>query len=118
MEDEKGIREFIVEVLRKNGYRVVSASNVKEALEIFEKEKGNFNLLLTDVVLPDRTGISLANELISKNNKLCIVVSSGYLDDKSQGEIIHKKGCHFIQKPYELKQLLEIIKESLEKRSE
>ena len=47
-------------VLRENGYTVFAAGSVKETLDIFRKEKGNFHLVFTDVVLPDKTGVQLA----------------------------------------------------------
>ena len=116
VEDNEGIIQYTSRVLSKNGYVVFLARNVKEALEIFEKEKGNINLIVSDVVLPDKTGTELVAQLISYNRKLKVIFSSGYLDDKSQWEMIHNKGYKFLQKPFELNELLVAVKEVLDKK--
>lgn len=115
VEDEKGIRDFINKALSMNGYVVFLAGNVKEAIEIYEKEKGKIHLIISDVVLPDKTGIELVNQFFIDNPKLKVIFSSGYLDDKSQWEMIQKKGYKFLQKPYELKELLSAIIDTLGK---
>lgn len=115
VEDDNGIRQFAMRVLSENSYIVFSAENVKEALEIFEKENGNFDLIFTDVVLPDKTGIELAEELILRKPSICVVICSGYTDERSQWDIIHGKGFQFIQKPYEINQLLIVIRKTIDK---
>ncbi len=110
VEDEEGVRDFTSRALEKVGYAVSVAANAWEALDIFEKEK-NFDLIFSDVVLPDKTGIDLAEELLSRNSALKILLTSGYTDQKSQWPIIQKKGFKFLQKPYALLDLLQTIKE-------
>ena len=116
VEDEEGIRKYADRVLSMNDYVVFTAENVKEALELYEKEKGNFGLVLTDVILPDRTGIELVTQLLSGNPELKVIFTSGYLDDKSQWGMIKEKGHKFLQKPFELNELLAAVKEVLEKK--
>ena len=113
VEDEENVREFAYKALTSNGYTVFKAANAKEALEIFEKEKDRFHLVFSDVVLPDKTGIQLIDDLGNYGPKLKVVLCSGYADQKSQWEIIHKRGLKYIQKPYSLITLLRVIKESL-----
>lgn len=115
VEDEQAIRDFISKVLLKNGYVAFLTGNVKEALEIYKKEKGKFHLIISDVVLPDKTGIELVKQILLDNPKQKVIFSSGYLDDKSQWEMIQQKGFKFLQKPYELNELLSAIKEVLDK---
>jgi len=59
VEDEAFVREVAYEVLSRAGYRVLTAGNATEALQAFREHAGAVQLLLTDVVLPDRNGCDL-----------------------------------------------------------
>ena len=100
--------------LNENGYHVINANSTTEAMEIFHREDGNFNLIFSDVVLPDNTGIELLEELLEINPDLNVLLCSGYTDHKSQFTAIRKKGFSFIQKPYALIDLLKVIKETIQ----
>ncbi len=114
VEDEEDIRQFAAIALSGNGYKVLEAVNVEEALNLFDKEDGNFDLVFSDVVLPDRTGLRLVNDLLLRKPELRVLLSSGYSDHKSQWAEIKKKGFRFLQKPYAVTDLLETIREVLE----
>ena len=114
VEDEEGVRELVTRALRENGYIVFKSKNSKDALDVFEREKRNFHMALCDVVLPDQSGLQLADQLLSRKPELRILLSSGYTDEKSQWSVIFKKGFRFIQKPYTIPNLLHAIKEILE----
>ncbi len=111
VEDEEGVRDFGMRALGENGYMVFEAANAKEAMESFEKEKGNFHLVFCDVVLPDKSGPQLVEQLLSRKPELLVLLSSGYTDDKSQWSMIYERGFRFLQKPYALDDLLRTIKE-------
>ena len=114
VEDEAGVRDLTTRALRENGYVVIEAASTQEALDIFEQEKGNFHLVLSDVVLPDQTGIELVNQLLQRQPKIQIMLVSGYTDQKSEWVTIHKKGFRFVQKPYALPDLLRSVRELIE----
>jgi two-component system cell cycle sensor histidine kinase/response regulator CckA len=113
VEDSEGVREFAAMVLSENGYSVYSATTVEEALDVFKKENGEFDLVISDVVLPDKSGLKLAEELNTKNPGLPILLSSGYTDQKLQWPIIREKGFRFLQKPYAFIDLLKAVKDTL-----
>ncbi len=110
VEDEKGVQSLAKTGLKENGYTVFEASNAKEAVEIFKREEGNFDLIFTDVVLPDTDGLQLIEKLLLYNANLLVLLSSGYTDQKSQWEHIRQKGFQFLQKPYSLYDLLKAVK--------
>jgi PAS domain S-box-containing protein len=118
VEDDDGIREFAFKVLGKNGYAVSAASTVKQALDIFLKEKGAFDLLLSDMVLPDKNGLELASQLRLAKPTLPIIIASGYTDGKIEVNGFKEKGYKFIQKPYNTIHLLKMIKESIIEKTE
>ena len=98
---------------QKCGHPVVSEERMNRVAEVFEKEGGNFHLVFSDVVLPDRSGIKLVDELLSRRPGLPILLSSGYTDQKSQWPVIQEKGFRFLQKPYSLVNLLGTVDELL-----
>ncbi|MBN1348474.1 response regulator [candidate division KSB1 bacterium] len=113
VEDEHTIREFAKRVLLENGYKVVDVSNAQEAIDIFNKKNSNFDLLFSDVVLPDKSGLHLADKLSSEKPELKILLSSGYADQRSQWFLIRDRGYRFLQKPYVLVDLLMSIRDAI-----
>ena len=95
---------------KENNYIVHEAKSAKEAIRIFNTEEGSFDLIFSDVVLPDMNGVQLYNKLTSKNRKLKVLFSSGYTNQKSQWDVIHNADYSFLQKPYKLHELLKAIK--------
>lgn len=116
IEDEKNVREFVSKALSQCGYQLFIAEDAKQAKEIFQKEKGNFDLVFTDVVLPDANGIQLVDYLLREKPKVRILLSSGYTDHKSQWPLIQERGYTFLQKPYTLTELLSVLRSMLRKK--
>jgi len=113
VEDNKTILGYLKRALTSYGYNVVSASSARQALELFTRQKDDIELLLSDVVLPDISGLELAKNLTAQKPELKVILSSGYLDEKSRGEDIIKCGLSFIQKPFKGEDLLQTIKSLL-----
>ena len=111
-EDEEGVRRFAKKALEMNGFMVFEAANALQALSLFEREMGNFDVVLSDVVLPDINGVQLVGQLKEKNPDLQIILCSGYSYISSQWSIIREKGFHFIKKPYNAYDLLKAFKEA------
>ena len=111
VEDEESMLNFVKIVLSENGYTVFSASSAQEAVKIFKQENHDFALVFSDVVLPDSSGVRLAEELQFYKPELLCLLTSGYTDEKSQWALIQEKGYPFIQKPYTLYDLFKTIKD-------
>ena len=111
VEDEEKVRKFTTRALSRNGYVVFPAANGKEAADVFKRENGNFNLVLSDVVLPDQSGLELVDTFLSCKPNLQVMLSSGYTDHKSQWPVIQKRGYRFLEKPYTLGNLLSVIRD-------
>jgi PAS domain S-box-containing protein len=113
VEDEEVILEFIDRILTDNGYTVFTASTAEEALDIFQKENGQFHLVFSDIILPGMSGTLLVDELLSLKPELKVVFSSGYTDYEANWSSIQEKGYQFIAKPYSFHELLQLISEIL-----
>ena len=84
-----------------------------DALSIFDRENGDFYLVLCDVVLPDINGVELIDTLLLQHPQLFVLFCSGYCTDhKSQWSIIRERNFCFLKKPYNTYNLLRAIKEA------
>jgi len=113
VEDEKTVREYVKKGLGRIGYDVYSAGSAEEALCVFEDKGGDFDMVVSDVVLPDTNGIDLVDQLLLKRPALRVLLSSGYTDHKSRWKKIKDRGFRFLQKPYDLMDLLKAVQEEV-----
>jgi len=113
VEDETAVRLFSERALKDKGYIVFSAASTKEAIEIFEKENGKFDLIFSDIVLPDEKGTKLVEKLLALKPDLNVLFASGYTEEP----IIQQKKYRFLQKPYMLTELLQVIRELVGKNN-
>jgi two-component system cell cycle sensor histidine kinase/response regulator CckA len=111
VEDEKGVREFLNKTLTHVGYSVFVAEDSKQAYEIFEREKGNIQLMLSDVVLPGINGVELAERLLALKPDLRILLCSGDTDDRCHWDEIEAKGYAFLDKPFNIAMLAHKVHE-------
>jgi two-component system cell cycle sensor histidine kinase/response regulator CckA len=117
VEDDDGVRAAISEMLRTGGYQVTEAATAKQALDSFELEDGNFDLVFSDIILPDQDGIELVDELRAQKPSLAHLLTSGYTDQRSQWPIIVERGLNFVQKPFGLSDLLPIVRQAFVRES-
>lgn len=113
VEDEMWLRKSVSLVLSKSGYKVFEASGVGEAMDVFDSEGGDFDLVFTDMVLHDKTGIELIEALMERKPGMKALFSSGYMDIEKQWPVLCQRGFNFIQKPYEPPDLLRAIEAAL-----
>ncbi|MBV9403964.1 MAG: response regulator [Acidobacteriaceae bacterium] len=109
VEDEPSLRALAREVLKEAGYRVVEASNGKDALRISQELETEPGLLLTDVVMPEMSGLQLAEELRRKWPSLAVLYTSGYTDHALLQRNVLRQDMPFLQKPYMPGSLLEQV---------
>ncbi len=113
VEDDKEVRTPTYRILTECGYAVQEAESADEALAIFERDEGDFDLLFSDVILTGKSGLYLADELSGRNPGMGVLLTSGHADNKSQWPAIKDRGLAFISKPYSAVDLLSAIKGSL-----
>ena len=113
VEDEDIVRAAILRTLSQNGYNVFEAASASEALEIYEREDGDFHLLLSDVVLPGEGGLDLASKLVAERPRLRVLLTSGYTGRESDRAAIGARGFPFLQKPYSAVRLLQAIRDAI-----
>ncbi len=114
VEDEQPVRELLCRVLEGHGYAVVVAQNPGEALLISEKSGREFDLVVTDVVMPHLSGHKLAERLRSAEPRLPILLISGHPEELVLDPNVAKAGYGFLQKPFDPEQLLKKVRELLD----
>jgi len=101
VEDEQMLRDFVTNALSSIGYRVLSAANGREALEIWEAHRDEINLLLTDVVMPGLpSGRQLEQQLTTDKPDLKVIFTSGYSAEVLGMDLSPDRGHGFLAKPY------------------
>jgi len=110
VEDEPGVRELAARVLREQHYQVESAATCAEARTLFAAATLPFDLLLSDVILPDGNGINLADELTTERPTLPVLLCSAYSDEQARSKTIQERGYRFLPKPYPMAALLREVR--------
>lgn len=117
VEDEDTVRDITYTNLESYGYKVLKAVNGKEALRIYNENKDDIDLVLTDIIMPIISGKELAEKLFAINPKIKIIFFSGYTDASILDISALDSGIEFIQKPYSHTVLADKIKKVLNKKS-
>jgi|SRR5579871_1013387 len=113
VEDEAGIRTLVRKILHRQGYDVLEAASGQEALKIFRDKAASFDLVITDMMMPEMSGRELVDRLRDQGFAKKVLYVSGYSDDKSIYAETLPQGTAFLQKPFTLGSLLEKVKEVL-----
>ena len=102
--------------MRESGYKVLQAGNGVEALNIWRQHSDQIDLLLTDVVMPQKiSGVELAERLHKEKERLKIVFTSGYSLELLDEHLRSRSEFNFLPKPYAPAKLKELIRACLDK---
>jgi CheY-like chemotaxis protein len=104
-EDEEAVRGVAQRILERYGYRVLVASDPTDALRIADAEGQAIDLLLTDVVMPQMSGVVLAERITSRWPHIEVLYVSGYTDGTVLAHGVPEHGVSFLQKPFTSEQL-------------
>ncbi len=114
VEDEPVVRELVREILQTYQYRVIEAGSGVEALRIWDEHNGQFDLLLTDIVMPEGlNGRELAEQLRRRKPRLKVIFSSGY-SAESSGKELRDGDTSFLAKPYRPQELAQLVRRRLD----
>jgi two-component system cell cycle sensor histidine kinase/response regulator CckA len=113
VEDEEGLRALNARGLASRGYSVLEAGNGVEAIEVLQKNGGQVDLVVSDVVMPEMDGPTLLKELRKRNPALKIIFVSGYAEEAFAKSLPQGEQFSFLPKPFTLKQLVGAVKETM-----
>jgi PAS domain S-box-containing protein len=117
VEDELPLRQLVCAVLKRHGYEVENAANGEAAIKLWESQQCRFDLLFTDMVMPGGiSGRYLAATFRAVNPGLKVIYSSGFSVELAEEDAIKQDNAYFLPKPYDVHQLIKIIRECLENK--
>ncbi|MEQ9504865.1 MAG: response regulator [Hyphomonas sp.] len=112
IEDEAGVRDIAVSVLRSRGYEVEEAEDGEEALEIINAKPGEFDLVISDVVMPGMNGPTLIKQAREKLGHARVIFISGYAEQELAKQL-DDRAVSFLPKPFSVRQLAELVKREI-----
>ena len=114
VDDEKSIRKLAEQMLRMAGFKVLMTTNGIEALEVYRSKQDRIALVLLDLMMPEMGGKQCLEELLKINPKVRVVIASGYSANGPTMEAVETDAKGFVSKPYDTRQLLEIVRRVLD----
>ncbi|MDZ4382326.1 MAG: ATP-binding protein [Parvibaculum sp.] len=114
VEDEDAVRTFAARALGTRGYEVLQAESGEVALDVVRAHEGRIDLVVSDVVMPNMDGPTMAKELKGLLPGIPIIFVSGYAEDAFAKNLDPDQEFHFLPKPFSLKQLAAAVKEVMD----
>lgn len=115
VEDEETVRKLTVQILKKQGYKVLEAPQSGDALLVCEQYKEPIHLILTDVVMPRMSGPEFIDRLGQVRQDFKVLYMSGYTNEAVVHHGVREREMAFIQKPFTLEGLARKVREVLDK---
>ena len=112
VDDEKGQREILNVILRKEGYRIVDVPGAREALDRLATEE--FDLILTDLKMQGMSGMDLLEQVLAETPQQCVVMMTAHGTIDSAVEAMKKGAFDYLEKPLERDDLLLTVQRALE----
>ena len=113
VEDEDTVRHLTARILQAHGYRVVAARNGPEALTRCRQEEGGFDLVLSDMVMPQMSGDQLAVEIRKLFPEMKFLFMSGYTEHAVVSKAMLTPGVSFLSKPFTSALLISKVHQAL-----
>ncbi len=94
-------------------YRVLVADDGLHALEVFECHRGEIDLVLSDLVMPERGGIALHRSLVERDPGVKMVLMTGYPLGRDLRQVLSDEGVPWVQKPLDSTTLSQVVRRVL-----
>jgi FixJ family two-component response regulator len=114
VEDDEDVRGYATLVLSRQGYRVYAHADGHSAIRAVEHLSEAPALLVTDVIMPDMNGKTLADRLTVRCPDLRVLFTSGYTENVIAHHGVLEPGVEFLQKPYSVEALVSRVREVLD----
>jgi PAS domain S-box-containing protein len=115
-DDEELVRSLGQRILERTGYKILTAGNGREALEIYRQNKDEISLVILDLIMPVMDGKQCLDEILKINPQAKVLIASGYSPDGATKEILEGRAQGLVNKPYEIKQMVKSVREALDSK--
>ena len=113
-EDEPSVRSLVASTLRMDGYQLLMAGSAEEALTMADAHDGPIDLLLTDAMMPGKSGVELAGLMATRQPGIPVIIMSGYTEETLAVPGL-KDPIALLQKPFSPRELRRRIREVLDR---
>lgn len=113
VDDEQPILQIARGILENTGYKVIIASDGESAVKVFREQHETISLVLLDMMMPHKTGQETFHELRAIDPDVTVIISSGFRKDERVEQVMKEGARAFIQKPYSLYALAELVRQIL-----
>jgi two-component system, response regulator, stage 0 sporulation protein F len=107
VDDELFVGELLKEYLSIIGYEVTAVSNGEDALSVIEQSPPH--IVILDIRMPGMGGMEVLKAIKEKNSATCVIMLSAYGDPETVNEALRLGADHYLQKPMNLKHLVETL---------
>jgi len=114
VDDEDSVTLLAERVLTHEGYRVITARNGFQAIDLFKRFHAELNLVILDFVMPILSGGEVLMELLKIDPRVPVLLTSGFTSNESLKELLGKGLCGFIPKPLAQKKLLLSVRSTID----
>lgn len=114
VEDEEALREVTRRILTRNGYAVMTAASGAQAIELAAAHSGPLDLVLTDVIMPNMQGPTVANEVSQLRPGIRVLFMSGHAQPVLEAEAVLGTAFQLVEKPFNEETLLAKVREALD----
>ncbi len=116
VDDEAMIRKLGRKILERDGYTVVTASDGREALDIFARDRTELDIVILDMTMPLLSGLQVLERMRTLDPDVRVILSSGYPVESGYAGPIEARPAAFLQKPYRADALSRIVREVLDRK--
>jgi two-component system, cell cycle sensor histidine kinase and response regulator CckA len=116
VEDEALVREFVFKVLSRRGYAVHPFADPVHAIAYARAQTAPIDLVLSDVVLPDMSGPTMAAEIVGRHPEARTLFMSGYADTAIIQQGVIDPGARFVAKPFSADRIAQKVREAIDAR--
>ncbi|MGH9367453.1 MAG: sigma-54-dependent transcriptional regulator [Thermoanaerobaculia bacterium] len=114
VDDEEVIRDVLESLLEREGWSVSAAENAAEALELFENDP--YDVVLLDLMLPDRPGLEVLREIRRRDPDAVVVIVTAYSSIEGAIQAMREGAFHYIPKPFQNQEVLLTVRKGAEAR--
>lgn len=112
-EDDEAVRSFVKRALELDGHSVEAAEDGGEAVEILNRDKGGYDLLLTDIKMPVMDGIALALHTARDFPDMPILMMTGFADQRERANGLDTLVHDVITKPFSLADIRKVVRQAI-----
>jgi DNA-binding NtrC family response regulator len=113
-DDDPYAQKALEALLSVEGFRVITAQDGQEALDIYKKEGGRIDVSVIDITMPRMTGLAVLKEIVAINPRAKVILCSGYTIEGSAEELMRAGAKLFIPKPYTIQTLAMGLRQVIE----